>query len=274
MTQQLSISVNHALVIVFALGITVGFAGGIITEKTGLTDDQALKGPESASNSDNGGQNTGSNNGIVELQTTDFPYKGVEAGVGSADQTFNGTTFKLEGEPYIGSSDAEVVMVAYEDFECPFCNRYNNGAFDQIVSSYVESGQVKYYFKNFPLSRLHPWAIKGGIASECALNQDPEAFWIYKHGFFSNQDQLNNIWKQKPSAFDKTMKRWAEQIGLDTQKFNQCYDNREEEAEVSQDRQQGVSKGVSGTPTVFVADQKVVGAQPYSRFKSVIESKK
>ena len=103
---------------------------------------------------------------------------------GDIYRTPNGSSINVEGEPYIGSDSAQLNIVAYEDFECPFCNRYNNDAFPQIMSNHIKNGDSRYYLKNFPLQRIHPWATKAAVASECALNQDTEAFWTFKKGFF------------------------------------------------------------------------------------------
>jgi predicted DsbA family dithiol-disulfide isomerase len=68
------------------------------------------------------------------------------------------------------------------------------------------------------------------------------------------------------------MYKWAEQTGLSKEKFKQCYDNEEEMDEVNQDKQEAGENNVEATPTILINDQKLAGAQPYSRFESTIES--
>jgi protein-disulfide isomerase len=143
-------------------------------------------------------------------------------------------------------------------------------AFPQILENHVETGEVQYFMKSFMIG--HPWAMKAHVASECALNQDAEAYWTFKHGFFSHQSQLNSVWKQNQSRFDDSMHRWAEQAELNTERFNQCYDNMEERSEVMSDHREGRNSGVRGTPNVFVDSARMKGAVPYSQFKSEIES--
>ncbi len=272
---KISISTKNFASGIFILGLALGFIGGIYAPVPGnaaeslqLTGDTAPS-PES-DDSQNADPNTGSE--VVSLEQTKYPYGDLNYGVGSGMITKGNKTFDVEGEPYIGSEDAEVSMVAFEDFECPFCNRFNNNAFPQIKDNHVKNGEARYYWKNFALTRLHPWAESAGVAAECALNQDAAAFWTYKNGFFNNQDALKNVYKSDQAKFDQSMKKWASQIGIDTKKFNQCYDNQEELDEVQEDQQQGSELGVSGTPTVFVNDRKLVGAQPYSKYKSAISS--
>lgn len=256
--EKLSLTVKQGLIGVFIIGVLTGFTAGIITPLNPIE-------PTGQSNTDSASPQ------VVSLQSSEYPFKGINAGVGSEDLSEGNTTINLEGEPYLGSPSAEATIVAYEDFECPFCNRYNNRAFPKIVDNYVSNGKARYYLKNFPLSRIHPWAEKGGIAAECALNQDVKAFWSFKHGFFNNQDSLNAAYKANTDLFDQSMKKWSKQLDLDTEKFNSCYDNQQTIQEVRQDQREGVEDGVEGTPTVFVEDTKLVGAQPFSRFKTAID---
>lgn len=234
------IDYRHAMVAVFILGIMVGFGAGITSSI---------------------GSSTG---GVIELDNTEYPFEGVETGVSDGIDT-NNSTFKVEGEPYLGNGDTR--MIAYEDFECPFCSRYHSGAFPQIVENDVRNGEVTYYMKNYPLRSIHPFSMDAAIASECALNQDPEAYWTFSEGFFDQQDQMKQAYKT--GNFDESMIRWAEQTGLNVEEFESCYSNQDEKAEVMEDLRQG---GRLGTPTIFIEEQKLSGAQPYGLFKNAIDS--
>ena len=253
----------------FAIGLLVGLLlGGVFLGGLGSnTETVGLPSPGNGAPTDDGN----SDGQVVELSNTEFPYEGLEAGIGEGERAYGDTTINVSGEPYIGSPDAEVTAVSYEDFECPFCSRYNQDAFPQIVENYVQTGEVQYFFKNLPLQNIHPWAESSAIASECALNQDAETFWTFKAGFFGNQEALGNA--NQAGTFDESMYRWAEQTGLDTDQFRTCYDNEEELDEVNQDKTEAGDNGASATPSIFINDELVEGAQPYSRFESVIESK-
>jgi len=244
-----------------ALGMMFGGFSGIqgTIENTGAVP----------TNNNDEGKNNPSGSNTVQLRNTEYPYGDLEAGIGSGERTYDNITFKLKGEPYIGSPDADITAVSYEDFECPFCSQYNNNAYPQIVENHVRTGEVQYFFKNLPL-RSHPWAEPSSIASECALNQNEKAFWIFKQGFFNNQDRLGNAYDN--SNFDESMYRWAEQTGLDVEQFKQCYDNEEELDEVREDRREAANNGAQATPTIIINEQRINGAQPYSRFQSTIQS--
>jgi protein-disulfide isomerase len=268
--------------LMFALGLTTGIiAGGFAVGAgmTGLTSQSMnleagdqVDSPGTTNNQNNedtGNTDTGGTGSVVSLQNTEYPYGDLEAGVGNGERTAGNVTFDLEGEPYIGSQGAEVTAVSFEDFECPFCKSYNENAYPQIVENYVQKGEVQYFYKNLPLPQLHPWAEPAALASECALNQDSETFWTFKQGFFDNQEALGNA--HRSGNFDESMYKWAEQTGLDTEQFKQCYNNEEEMDEVQNDKSQAQTIGAKATPTIFINDQMIEGAQPYSRFESTIE---
>ena len=237
------IDINHALFGVFLLGLIVGFGAGVVSPY---------------------GNSGEADTGIVELRNPEYPFEGIEAGVSEGEGNEN-STFDVEGEPYLGTGDTRIV--AYEDFECPFCKRYSDGAFPQVIDNHVRTGEATYYFKQYPLQGIHPWAIRAAMASECALNQDAEVFWTFKQGFYDRQSQLKNAYKT--GNFDASMTRWAEQTGLDVEKFDQCYTDGAEMEEIREDAEQG---GRIGTPTIFVEEQKISGAQPYSIFENAINS--
>jgi protein-disulfide isomerase len=275
-----SLSVWKFGTLMFALGLTTGIIAGGFAVGVGMNDLTAeslnMEADNPVENTDTGTNNQQNNNdnsdrGVVSLENPEYPYGDLEAGVGDGERTKGNTTFELKGEPYIGSPDAGVTAVSFEDFECPFCKSYSDNAYPQIVENYVRTGDVQYFYKHLPLPEIgHAWAEPSALASECALNQDAEAFWTFKQGFFDNQEALGNA--HQSGNFDESMYKWAEQTGLDTEQFKQCYDNEEEMEEVQNDKKQAGTIGAQATPTIFINDQKVEGAQPYSRFESTIES--
>lgn len=259
--QGLTLNIKQVAYGSFAAGLLLGLLlGSIFLSSLGSgSTDIGLPGGEDTSDTDGG---------VVELASAEYPYGDLEAGTGVGERYYDNITHNLSGEPYIGSPDAEVKIVSYEDFECPFCRQYNQEAYPQIVENFVQSGQVQYFYSNLPLPRLHPWAEPSAIASECALNQDAEAFWTFKKGFFDNQDALGNAYDS--GNFDESMYRWAEQTGLNVNEFRTCYDNEEELAEVNQDKQEAAGNGAQATPSIFVNGELVQGAQPYTRFETAI----
>lgn len=157
-----------------------------------------------------------------------------------------------------GGKDAKVTIVEYSDFECPFCGR----AFptvEQVMETYGDD--VRLVYRHFPLNSIHPQAQKAAEASECAADQGK--FWDYHDKLFANQDGV--------SAGVTQFKKWAVELGLNAAKFNSCLDSGDKAAAVQEDADSGSAAGVTGTPAFFINGVSVVGAQPFSTFKQVID---
>ncbi len=165
---------------------------------------------------------------------------------------------EIEGHPMKGSPDAPVTIVEFSEFQCPFCARYTQETFPLIDETYIQTGKVKYVFRHFPLS-FHENAQKAAEASACAEEQG--MFWEYHDVLFANQDALDVA----------SLKRYAEELGLDTAKFNACLDSGAMADKVQKDASDAASLGVSGTPAFFINGIALTGAQPFSAFQSLIE---
>ncbi|MBW3004431.1 DsbA family protein [Candidatus Woesearchaeota archaeon] len=166
----------------------------------------------------------------------------------------------LEGVPFIGDEDAELTMVIYDDFECPFCARFEQQAWPKIKENYIDTGKAKLYYKHFPLG-FHQHAQLAAEASECAYDQDK--FWEMHDKIFENQGDLS----------EDNLVAWAEELELNMDDFNECLDTHKYAEKVKKSMAEGQKVGVQGTPSMLIEDELVVGAQPYENFEKVIESK-
>jgi protein-disulfide isomerase len=122
---------------------------------------------------------------------------------------------------------------------------------------------VKVIFWNFAfLSQESFWAAE---ASECAADQD--MFWAYHDKIFDNQNGEN-----KGSLSKENLKRFAAELGLDTDAFNQCLDSGKYTELIQQDVQIAQSLGVNSTPHFLINGYTVRGALPFENFQQAIES--
>jgi protein-disulfide isomerase len=164
----------------------------------------------------------------------------------------------VDDDPAWGPEDAPVTIIEFSDFQCPFCSRFFTQTYPQIKQEY--EGQVRFVYRDFPLTSLHENAQKAGEAAECA--DDQGKFWDYHDMMFNNA-----------TALDVTsLKSYAGQVGLDAEAFNQCLDSGKYTEEVQKDYQDGISYGVTGTPAFFINGVSIIGAQPYANFKAVIDA--
>ncbi len=181
---------------------------------------------------------------------------------------------QLEGEPTLGDKDAKVTMIIYEDYQCPFCKRFEENTMPQIKENYVDTGKVKVVWKDYPAPGLgHDWAVPAAEAMECVYRQDNDAFWNVKDEIFSQAKTLTRGEDEfTPDNIQERIIGMAENESVSGSDVQSCIESNEAIQEIQNDRNEidQLADRV-GTPTVFVGDEKVVGAQPYSRFKSVIE---
>lgn len=170
-----------------------------------------------------------------------------------------GTVRRHSGDKGIGDPDAPVTITEYTDFQCPFCARHSRRAFPRIVREFVVSGDVYYRIRHFPLSRMHPRAVPAALASECAANQ--EAFWPYKELLMRNQDRLSG----------KVFLQLARTAGVpDPERFRACLTDQKPMSTVRAEFREAQERGVRATPTLFVGDEEISGAQPYRKIQEVI----
>ena len=181
----------------------------------------------------------------------------------------------LDGEPMLGDEDAPITIVEFADYQCPFCRKFALETFDRLKTDYIDTGKVRFVYKDFPLEQMHDRSIEMAEAANCAADQGK--YWEMNKKLFNEQQEISPGRMARFSA-DK-ISQWAEEIGLNVDEFDQCTSSNEYEAEAREDLTEGEKLGVTGTPTFFVyADgdataTKIGGAQPYSKFKQVINSK-
>jgi protein-disulfide isomerase len=168
----------------------------------------------------------------------------------------------LDGNPSKGPADAAVTIVEFSDFQCPYCARAYTTLKTQVLKEY--DGKVRVVYKNFPLS-FHKWAEPAGIAGECAYEQDEAAFWLLYSYYFDNQRQLTpeNIKEKTLEALKET--------SVDADKWADCFDNKKTADKIRADMAEGQSVGVTGTPAFIINGRFLSGAQPFPRFKAIID---
>ena len=176
------------------------------------------------------------------------------SGGGSSD----GPTVQLDNSQayFFGAEDAKVVLTEFSDFQCPAC-RSLSPVLKNLVDSY--SKEVKLYYRHFPIPG-HTEAQKAAEAAEAAGEQGK--FWEMHDKIFENQASLGV----------DNYKKWASDLGLDSEKFNDCLDSGKFADEISKDTADGAAAGVSGTPGFIINGKLVSGAQPFAVFKSAIEA--
>jgi protein-disulfide isomerase len=157
--------------------------------------------------------------------------------------------------PSKGPANAPITIVAFSDFECPFCGRVLP-TLKQVEEEY--KGKVRIAFKHQPLP-FHQNAKPAAAAAMAAHEQGK--FWEMHDKLFANQRALDR------TSLDK----YAEELGLNMAKFKAAMDSNKYSAQIEADSAEGMRVGANGTPTFFINGRTVVGAVPFDNFKRVID---
>ena len=165
---------------------------------------------------------------------------------------------QIEGRPYRGPDDAPVTLLEFTDYECPFCAGHFRQTYPSLLSEY--EGKLKYVIRNFPLSSIHPQAQRAAEAAECAEEQG--RFWEYHDLLF----------QRSPALAIENLTAYAAEVGLDTGRFEDCLESGRKTDVVAEDFEDGLSYGISGTPTFFINGRRVVGALSMDEFESYIDA--
>lgn len=170
--------------------------------------------------------------------------------------------------PFTGSDSAKVNVIEFGDYQCPFCERFFKEAEKQIREDYVTPGKAKFYFMDF--SFLGPDSETLAQGAWCANEQNK--YYEYHNYVYSNQGQEQSGW----GTPDKVKALVANIPGINSVAFGSCLDSGKYQSRVEELTTLGKNSGVRGTPTTFIGNDlegytPIVGAQPYSTVKPVIE---
>lgn len=165
----------------------------------------------------------------------------------------------------LGNPEAPVTLIEYGDYQCPFCGRFFNQVEPQLRDEYIKTSKVKMVYRDFSI--LGPESDAAAASAGCAKDQGK--FWAYHDELFTaeTKDAQENNGNLNRDLFLML----AQNAQLDMTAFVSCLDSNKYVEQVKKDTADGKTLGVSGTPTTYINGEQVVGAQPYSVFKSVID---
>jgi len=162
----------------------------------------------------------------------------------------------------LGTPDAKVEIVIYNDFQCVYCGKLHAEAEAQIIDQYVRPGKARLEIRQYPTYGEE--SVRAAEAAQAAADQGK--YWEYRDLLFQNRQGVN-----KGNFSDENLVRWAGELGLDQVIFANSLATGNHRAEVEGELQEAERLGVSSVPTVFIDGQKVEGAQPFAVYQQIIE---
>jgi protein-disulfide isomerase len=162
----------------------------------------------------------------------------------------------------IGRADAPITIIEYGDFQCPICKNFFEKTEPQLRKDYIDTGKAKIEFRIE--THIGSESVLAGEAAFCANDQSKfvelhDALYRKQNGYQNGQFSVANL------------KKIAGELKLDQTKFDTCMDTRQYKTAVEASNTEAHAK-ISGTPTFFIGQQKIVGAQPYSIFKTILDA--
>ncbi len=173
------------------------------------------------------------------------------------------------GRPTRGNKDAKVVVVNYDDFECPFCSRMHATLFPEIFKEYGD--RVVFIYKDYPLEEIHPWAVHAAIDANCLAAQSSDAYWDYADYLHANQRAVSAKGRDGENAeLDRLAEGQGRTHRLDAPKLQACLKAQDAKA-VRASMKEGDDLGVNATPALFVNGQKLDGAVPIEEVRAALD---
>ena len=176
----------------------------------------------------------------------------------------------VSGRPTRGAKASKVVLVNFDDLECPFCSRMHQTLFPEILKEYGD--RVTFIYKDYPLAEIHPWAMHAAVDGNCLGAQSSDAYWDFADYIHANQHEVGN--EKTPAARLEALDRLAllqgQRHNLDVGKLQSCVKAQDESA-VKASMKEADGLGVEATPTMFISGEKVDGAVPISQVRAALD---
>jgi protein-disulfide isomerase len=267
-TVEVTMPIRQAMLLVFAVGVMAGSAGGMFLITMGAVPTGAVTVDMAAGTTDS------SDDGDDPAAPAEPQNDSEPSAVEENDSIVDVSNLTFDDDPVLGDADAPVTIVEFSDYQCPYCRRFAQDTLPQLRENEITDGTVRFVYKDFPLRQYHPKAEPMARAATCAGDQD--SYWTLHDKLF---DAQQNISGPRTARFDADkIPQWASEVGLDMDRFTQCYNSSQYKVDVEDDFQQGRAMDVSSTPTFIVyrtgsdTGTTVVGSHPYSKFQDVINA--
>ncbi len=177
----------------------------------------------------------------------------------------------ITGRPSRGPKSAKVLVVNFDDFECPFCSRMHQTLFPQIFKEYGD--RVTFIYKDDPLTEIHPWALHAAVDANCLAAQNGDAYWDFADYIHANKREVDT--EKTPvarfDAIDKMTMLQGQKHNVDVVKLQSCVKAQNEDA-VKASMKEAEGLGVNGTPALFINGQKIDGAVPIGEVRAALDA--
>jgi protein-disulfide isomerase len=177
----------------------------------------------------------------------------------------------VSGRPVRGNPAAKVTVISFDDLECPYCARMHETLFPSTLERY--KNQVRFIYKDDPLTELHPWAMHAAVDANCIAAQSAETYWVYVdylHAHAADVSGTDRNLAKSSEALDRIARQEGTLAKLDGAKLDACI-AKQDETQVRASAHEAEALGVDGTPALFIEGERVNGAVPEEQVWMVID---
>jgi protein-disulfide isomerase len=212
-------------------------------------------------------------NSQIKLTQNNFELNGISTKRSEIDEIIKKLTQPVqENASALGEKDAKITLIEFADYQCQNCTKFHNETSEQIINVYVNTGKIKFLFRDFTINdkQNNNLSTLAARASYCAADQGK--YWQYHDELYSNfQGETTSGW-----FTNKSLNQFAKNINVtDPILFSECLDSQKYYDIVTENNQLAQAIGLKSAPTfILVRDGKeplgIVGAQPYNIFQGAI----
>jgi protein-disulfide isomerase len=173
----------------------------------------------------------------------------------------------------LGNKDANITVIEFADYRCPFCHKFHQETFDKLVTNFINTGKAKYLFKDFVVNDRGEYkgSMQAAVASHCAAEQDK--YWEYLKEIYKNFKPEPQQWVTLDSLV-----QFANNVQIqDIEKFKSCVESNKYQNQIQESGSLAKQLGITGTPSFVVLKNDKIettfpGAVPYEYFEKTLNA--
>lgn len=182
-----------------------------------------------------------------------------------------GSDIDIAGRPVRGNPAAKVTVISFDDLECPYCAKMHQLLFPATLKHYKD--QVRFVYKDFPLTEIHPWAMHASVNADCLAVQSADVYWNYVDYLHNHGDEVSGPDRNEARSFaalDRIARQEATVGKLDSVMLDACL-AKQDESTVNSSLKDAAALGLDGAPALFVNGERINGAVPEEQVWMVID---
>ncbi|HEU4698340.1 MAG TPA: thioredoxin domain-containing protein [Gemmatimonadales bacterium] len=170
----------------------------------------------------------------------------------------------------LGSPTAPVEVVEYADYQCPACQSFEMVQFPDVRQQLIETGRLRWRYRDFPLISIHRNTMVATHAAACAADQGDAKYWALHHRLYEAQPEWGG--ERPPSNPAPLVRGYAEAVGLDMAKYDECMQSAKYAGRIEASRKEAEEMGVNSTPTFLIQGRLYPGVLSSDELRKIVDS--